>query len=355
MNQGIRQVFNCQKKLNELDADGTHFFCQTCAKKVHDFSRSSKAEIHETLLKEKSAVCAVIPQEYLSTEPGFANKIYVPKWSFLVGLAFLFGNLKALFAQRAPLQSDSEEKTIPLGYQKIKLSGNIHTRENKGIEGALLVFSFHQQDLGSCKTDAQGNFEFNTENFGGIRNIDVHVFADGFLKKMIKQVNIDKQETEISLLLERNERNLNTDFGDGLLRVGGIAIIKQNKATNALVARHFLGTEIFEDILPRSYYAAENPVKYADKLNYPVQVTDWWGKGIVGAKVELLFNNGEKRYGITGDMGIVRLNVQLENKASAVKIRITADGYKTEKRWDFNLEQNDMQNFVLKPTKAGLS
>lgn len=352
MNQGIRQVFNCPKKLNELDADGTHFFCQTCAKKVHDFSRSSKAEIHETLLREKSTVCAVIPQEYLSTEPGFVNKSYVPKWSFLIGLALFFGNLKALFAQNVPLQADSEEKSIPLGYQKIKLSGNIHTKENKGIEGALLVFSFHQQDLGRCKTDAQGNFEFNTENFGGIRNIDIHVFADGFQKKSIKEFQINKPELKLNLpLVSITETNqFDTYF------LGGIISITPNIMNNSgLMARHFLDTEIFVDILPRSYDAGENPVKYTDKLNYPVQVTDWWGKGIVGAKVELLFNNGEKRYGITGELGIVRLNVQLENKASAVKIRITADGYKTEKRWDFDLEQNDMQNFVLKPTKAGLS
>lgn len=352
MNQGIRQVFNCPKKLNELDADGTHFFCQTCAKKVHDFSRSSKAEIHETLLREKSTVCAVIPQEYLSTEPGFANKSYVPKWSFLVGLAFLFGNLKALFAQRAPLQSDSEEKTIPLGYQKIKLSGNIYTYSKQAIEGAVLVFSFHKQDLGTCITDAQGNFEFSNEIYGGIRDIDIHVSADGFQKKSIKEFQIDKPEVKLNLpLISNTEAEQNSHFS-----VGEVAIMNPTVVNNTgLMARHFLGTEIFEDILPRSYYAGENPVKYTDKLNYPVQVTDWWGKGIVGAKVELLFNNGEKRYGITGDMGIVRLNVQLENKASAVKIRITADGYKTEKRWDFDLEQNDMQNFVLKPTKAGLS
>jgi len=352
MNQGIRQVFNCPKKLNELDAAGAHFFCQTCAKKVHDFSRSSKAEIHETLLKEKSAVCAVIPQEYLSTEPGFANKSYVPKWSFLIALVFLFGDLKALFAQKKPLDSNSEEKTIPLGYQKIKLSGNIYTYSKQAIEGAVLVFSFHKQDLGTCITDAQGNFEFSTEIYGGIRDIDIHVFADGFQKKSIKEFQIDKPEVKLNLpLISITETNQFDTYS-----LGGIISITPNIMNNSgLMARHFLGTEIFVDILPRSYDAAENPVKYADKLNYPVQVTDWWGKGIVGAKVELLFNNGEKRYGITGDMGIVRLNVQLENKASAVKIRITANGYKTEKRWDFNLEQNDMQNFVLKPTKAGLS
>ena len=134
--------------------------------------------------------------------------------------------------------------------------------------------------------------------------------------------------------------------------VGAISVIMPSfSGTLGIGARHFLGMEVMEDLLPPVYKPA--PVAVTE-LHYPIRITDEQGNPVANARVELRFSAWETRWGITDANGELSLHIQLSESAAGADVTILADGYHGKRIWDPQLDQNTPQTIPLKKKRRGV-
>ena len=183
----LRLDFHCPLSKKDFTATGKGLHCPQCEKPVLDFTDKDKEYIIRELSRYKQTPCVAIPADVLSVPTVSEGTFWHPfrKSAALIALFLWIGDVKTLLAQTKHKLKDkvSSPLEIPSGYQKIRLTGFIHTETGKGIPNAEVVFSFFGSELGRCQTQADGHFDCSIENYGGIRELDIKISAEEYKGK----------------------------------------------------------------------------------------------------------------------------------------------------------------------------
>jgi hypothetical protein len=90
----------CSKQWNEMNTDGEHRFCNTCEKKVHDFSNLNTTQVLEKL-SPNATICARVRKNQLVSVPhknSFSRKLW-SRLSLIFGIGAILGSSNSTQAQ----------------------------------------------------------------------------------------------------------------------------------------------------------------------------------------------------------------------------------------------------------------
>lgn len=349
MKERVHLDFKCPIDFSSLSQGENGLYCPQCEKTVMDYRGYSKNEILLAFKKRKNEThCAVFPTaaiDNLSPETN-KSKSFLTRSGFYLSVLMLLGNIKSLWAQSSVKQQNKEQEQaqIPAGFQKIFLSGTIRDSAGNGIKAARIDVKFLGENLGYATTDYYGNFSCELESYGGIKEVDIKVQADGFYDKSIDSVQILKESPVLQVNLKQNNEK-RRDYGYTL--GGGIAYVEYRTigySRSGLIESSYTGLKF----IPQDMW--QKPA-YTDKLNYGVLIVDVDQAPIPNAKVELRFSSLETRWGLSNTSGNARLHIQLNKPALHAHVVISAEGYHTVRKLFYEFDQNGTETIVLKKKK----
>lgn len=347
MAAGLHLHFECPKTKDDFVSSGEGLFCPECQKPVLNLTGKKRPEILQTLHRYAEMPCVWIPVDVL--QQNAAPK--TPWWSpwrrtlLWAALFLLLADVKTLFAQTPlPEKAPDTQKPAPLGYQKITLSGTVKNTQGEPIEGAELWFSFLSQKLGQAQTGPDGSYRVDMENYGGIREIDIHVSAADHNSRSFNDIPVNKATPVFSVQLEKRP-----SMQEFTAVVGGIGYTFISPLYYHSLLPWGQPVDIFGhppvrfDTQPREYLN--------EKLSYKAWVTDLNGNGIPGARIEMRFPDNQTREGFAGENGYLLMNMQLENAATYAHLVISAPGYHNKTVPFYEFDHEDEGGIVHKLVK----
>lgn len=298
-------------------------FCTHCQKSVLDLGEKDRDEIMHELSRHAVMPCVVVPTHVLDTPTypqGF--RVWTPfrKSAALIGLFLFFADVKAVLAQVKAKYLDADGYHIPPGLQRVEIKGSVKNHMGEPVRGAQITFSFLGDSITTAITDSSGNFVHILENYGGIRDVDLKISAEGHIAKQVKGFLITKPDPTITAILEKEA-----------------PFVIYGKKRDMVISGTVQNTSWYYDRpirVPWGSFARDRPgywatVVYTEKFVYKTRVLDNKGKPVPNARVEMKLPQNETRWGLTDTQGNLTLHIQLSEPALRGHITISAPGHRT--------------------------
>ncbi len=205
----------CQQEWSKMKASDKGKFCEKCQKKVHDLTKYSETQLHNTL-KKNEKVCGKLRLSQINKEYKTSTKSFFPYFKALTGLTAFLSIFSSVTAQ-----VDKKEKkgfntsTIEEKEKKnfIKISGQVVNINNSPLPGVTIVTEKEKKSLGVI-SDLNGFF-----------SIEVPV------KENNKEVILSFQYIGFKyneLIFTKNASNIKVEMEEEVILLGDVVCRKQN-------------------------------------------------------------------------------------------------------------------------------
>lgn len=195
---GIKNIYHCPLKWNELDNHSNAKYCAECNKPIEDFTTLTTEQIKQKLLLE-GAVCARMNIQQLNSENHY-SKLSLSAIALSIGF-LSFGVVGV--SQNKNISSDTL-KTEQAILKKVRIGGQIKERKNsEPIPFASLVLKDGEKVITKAMSDIDGNYQFElNEDSLNAKEITLRCVMVGYQSMEVKNIRVDhlkKQKIDLKV------------------------------------------------------------------------------------------------------------------------------------------------------------
>jgi len=223
----------CHENWTDMTAEDKGRFCQSCAKTVVDFTKSTKTEVIDYLKEAEGKTCGRFLSEHLDdsdcsdapksetslppvaketiTTPSFRFGYHLNSWGMaalaFAGFTFVGNKANAQKMGKVMLMGEPAiQQTSDVNKEQVEVKGTVTDTDNLPIGSANVSIESNGQLIGSVFSDAEGNYSVVLPPETIVhKTITVSAYARGQETKILEDLPVKKETITINLKLAAEE------------------------------------------------------------------------------------------------------------------------------------------------------